>query len=151
MPQPYSPMINRDFCWHSVSYWWRNTAYSFGTAATRSLTHFALGCLFFIFSDWQGCLTDVQGWTKITFQVLRIWGEIISLSSPVAGRKTQLFHLIFIQPGKVILGQPCRRWDDRWGCTEMAQKLGPIREDQCGPRLWEFSAWLLFRKYGPIF
>ena len=28
-------------------------------------------------------------------------------SAPVAGRKMQLFHLIFTEPGKVILVQPC--------------------------------------------
>ena len=30
----------------------------------------------------------------------------IVISAPVAGRKTQLFHLIFTEPGKVILVQP---------------------------------------------
>ena len=37
-----------------------------------------------------------------------IWGERIAFFAPVAGRKAQLFHLIFTQPGKVILIQPCR-------------------------------------------
>ena len=34
-------------------------------------------------------------------------GETIAFSAPVAGRKTQLFHLLFAQPGKVTLVQLC--------------------------------------------
>ena len=50
----------------------------------------------------------VQGCTKRLFPGLEKLGEKVAFFLPTAGRRTQFFHLIFTQPGKGLLVQPCK-------------------------------------------
>ena len=49
----------------------------------------------------------IQGCTKRLFPGFVKLGEKVAFCLPNAGRRTQFFHLIFTQPGKSLLVQPC--------------------------------------------
>ena len=49
----------------------------------------------------------VQGTSKKRFPGCVKLGEKVAFCLPTAGRKTQLFHIIFTEPGKDILEVPC--------------------------------------------
>ena len=51
---------------------------------------------------------DIQGWAKVRFpgSVNMRWKHCVVL--PAAGRRTQLFHLIFSEPGVCGFADPCR-------------------------------------------
>ena len=51
--------------------------------------------------------TEVQGWAKVRFpgSVNMWWKSCVLL--PAAGKRTQLFHLIFTEPGTHTLAHPC--------------------------------------------
>ena len=49
----------------------------------------------------------LQGYTKRTFPGCVKLGEKVAFCLPTAGRRTQFLHLIFMQPGKSLLVQPC--------------------------------------------
>ena len=51
---------------------------------------------------------QVQGTSKERFPGCVKLGEKYAICLPTAGRRTQFFHPIFTQPGKIILVQPCK-------------------------------------------
>ena len=75
----------------------------------------------YLLSRQDGETFQILGISKRLFPGCVKSGEIVAFCLPTAGRKIQFFHHKLSQPGKSLLGIPCRG------------KAGRERSDQAGP------------------